>query len=283
MEVDYKSISPELRDKLSHWEKNARSQKQVELLEKIAAKPHQVVVLLGDGKKSAEQTTADLTGLLTEIRDALGDLNGKEAPETPDYARPVVEAVSKLEQVLSRALRPQPAPQVNVNAPEVDLRGVEDLLKSDIPKAFEKAVKLIPKTEIPENDYSSLLDALERMSGQLESIDIATRLKVQGPGGSSSSGSTVTISGPTSAAVTSVGDTITSTQLIASNPNRKEVEFLNTSSAILYIKKGGGTASATSYTVYLNQGDYYSTDSKVDFSGVWSSDAGGLVLITENT
>ena len=86
---------------------------------------------------------------------------------------------------------------------------------------------------------------------------------------------------PSTPTVTTVGDTVTSTQLIAANTSRKEVEFYNGSTAILYLLKGTGTASATNYTVQLNQGDYYSSDVTSAFQGVWASDAGGSVLITE--
>lgn len=86
-----------------------------------------------------------------------------------------------------------------------------------------------------------------------------------------------------SVSVTSVGDTTSSTQLIASNSSRKEVEFYNNSSAILYLLKGSGTASSSNFTVALAKDDVYATDSTVAFQGVWASDAGGSVLITENT
>lgn len=88
---------------------------------------------------------------------------------------------------------------------------------------------------------------------------------------------------PSASAVTSVGDSITSATLIAANTSRKEVEFINKSSATLYLLKGAGTASSTNHTVALETNDYYSSDSTVAFVGVWSSDAGGTVLITEST
>ncbi len=88
---------------------------------------------------------------------------------------------------------------------------------------------------------------------------------------------------PSTPTVTTVGDTVTSTQLIASNTSRKEVEFYNGSTAILYLLKGTGTASATNYTVQLNQGDYYNSDVTSAFQGVWASDAAGNVLITSTT
>lgn len=93
---------------------------------------------------------------------------------------------------------------------------------------------------------------------------------------------TVIPQGPSTPTVTTVADTTTSTTLISANTSRKEVEFFNTSTAIIYLLKGTGTASATNFTVQLNQGDYYSTDITSAFQGVWASDAGGSVLITES-
>lgn len=88
---------------------------------------------------------------------------------------------------------------------------------------------------------------------------------------------------PSSVAVTLIGDTITSAQLIAANSARKEIEFYNISSATLYLLKGAGTASSTNCTVQISVGDYYSSNYTGEFNGVWSSDAGGTVSITEST
>lgn len=88
---------------------------------------------------------------------------------------------------------------------------------------------------------------------------------------------------PSTPTVTSVGDTTSSTTLLASNSNRLEAEFYNNSTAILYLLKGSGTASSTNYTVQMAQGDYYTTSYTGIVKGVWASDAGGSVLITEST
>jgi hypothetical protein len=101
------------------------------------------------------------------------------------------------------------------------------------------------------------------------------------PAGAAAIGS-VTIAQPATPTVTTVGDTVTSTTLIAANTSRKEVEFFNGSSAILYLLKGTGTASSTNYTAQLSQGDYYSSNITSAFTGVWASDAAGSVLITES-
>lgn len=88
---------------------------------------------------------------------------------------------------------------------------------------------------------------------------------------------------PSTPVVTAVGDSITSGTLVAANTSRKEVEFYNGSSAILYLLKGTGTASASNYTVQLNQGDYYGSDITSAFVGIWASATGGKVYITEST
>lgn len=93
----------------------------------------------------------------------------------------------------------------------------------------------------------------------------------------------VAISQPSTPAVTSVGDTTTSTTILAANTSRKEAEFINKSSATLYLLKGTGTASATNHTVALATDDYYASDYTGAFTGVWTSDAGGIVLVTSST
>lgn len=115
--------------------------------------------------------------------------------------------------------------------------------------------------------------------GNHEALDVAIR----DASGNQITNFDVTVDEGSSASVTSVGDTTTSTQLKTSNSSRKEIEFYNTSTAILYLLKGTGTASSTNFTVQLSQNDYYSSKSKAAFQGVWASDAGGVVLVTEST
>ena len=155
---------------------------QLQALEDIAKMTQEVVNILDDQKK--DKSVDNLGVLLTDIRESLSALKDKEAPETPDYAKPVVEAVSKLEKALSasiKAINFKPAikvdaPAVNVAPPNVDLKGVEKAL-GNLPKAFEQAIKLIPKAEIPEQDFTPLLSAWEGISEQLQSIDTASRMK----------------------------------------------------------------------------------------------------------
>lgn len=86
------------------------------------------------------------------------------------------------------------------------------------------------------------------------------------------------------AAHTNVNDTASSTTLLAANTARKGATIWNDSTAILYLKLGA-TASTTSFTVKLNQDDYY----EVPFGytgiidGIWASDASGAARIVEFT
>lgn len=90
--------------------------------------------------------------------------------------------------------------------------------------------------------------------------------------------------GPSDASVTSVADTTTETQLIAANSDRLELEITNTSSAVLYVLKGSGTAAADNLTVRLAQNETYSTEFTGAVRGVWETDPGdGNALITEST
>lgn len=84
------------------------------------------------------------------------------------------------------------------------------------------------------------------------------------------------------ATVTSVSGTITSTTLLASNANRRQMIFFNDSSAVLYLKFGA-TASSTSFTVRLDKNQLYEAPNPVYsgiVDGVWAS-ASGAVRITE--
>jgi len=87
-------------------------------------------------------------------------------------------------------------------------------------------------------------------------------------------------------AVTSVGDQNTSLTLITATAGQvlKGASFVNTSSAILYLLQGIGTASSSNYSVALSQNDYFEAPHenwvRGGVSGIWASDAGGAVLIT---
>ena len=84
--------------------------------------------------------------------------------------------------------------------------------------------------------------------------------------------------------LTSVGDEITSTTILAANGNRKYFRIHNNSGAILYLDETGGTASATNFTKLIAANGEYDPPGAITagaITGIWASDAGGSALITE--
>lgn len=173
--LDETKLTPEQRDQLEAYR---QTEKQLQSLQDIADMTHEVINLLSDANKNTDKIEA-LGALLRDTREQLVTLNKKEAPEAPDYAKPIVAAISKLENSLPKAIK---APQVNVAAPSVhvdapDLTEFTRILRTEIPSAFQKAIKSIPKVEVYKPDFAPLLSAWEGISEQLVSIENATRMK----------------------------------------------------------------------------------------------------------
>lgn len=169
-------LTDEQRDKLDAY--NAQ-QKQLTILQDIADMTQEMLMDGDKEKKFTQKAVEDFGALLVDMRESLDALNSREDPEAPDYAKPVVEAVAKLEKALASI---EVKPSVTVSTPEVrvpalDVSPITKILKEDIPRAFEKAISLIPKFEMPEPDNSELLAAWEGISEQLVSIETATRMK----------------------------------------------------------------------------------------------------------
>lgn len=174
--------TPEQLDRLESYK---QAETQISELQGIAKKLQTVINELNNVQHKGEKNTGDMGSLLMDIRESIDELVSKEDPEQPDYAKPVVEAVNKLEKALSSSIsKIDVKPEVKVDAPEtpkIDLKGVEKVLKTDIPKAFDKSIKSIPQTELPETDFSPLVDKLEELAEKLNSIDTGVRLKPQSP------------------------------------------------------------------------------------------------------
>jgi hypothetical protein len=174
---DPTKLTPEQRDKLESYQ---QAQDQLQVLSDIAMMVQELINVADDSKKNTDQLK-DLGAVLIDSREQLMALNKKEAPETPDFAKPVVEALKTLEKALKGLdVKPQvnvEAPSVSVQAPDVDLTEINKILSREIPKAFKEAISLIPKVEIPKTDNSELLKAWEGISEQLVSLENATRLK----------------------------------------------------------------------------------------------------------
>lgn len=84
-------------------------------------------------------------------------------------------------------------------------------------------------------------------------------------------------------ATSSVSDTASSTQLLASNSERKGAAIWNDSSAVLYVLLGSDTASATNCTAKVAADGYYETPPTYlgEVKGIWASDSSGAARITE--
>lgn len=95
--------------------------------------------------------------------------------------------------------------------------------------------------------------------------------------------SAIQLRGSTTANITSVSSSASSVAILAANPNRRGASVVNTSSAILYLRMDGGTATATTgHSVQMASNTYF----EVPFgytgaiSGIWAS-SNGQANITE--
>ncbi len=170
--LDPAKLTPEQRDKLENY-KMVKEQNQS--LADIADMMQELLDVADTGNKNTGQLKA-LGAILTDAREQLVEMNKKEAPEAPDYGKPIVEAIGKLEKAVQAQ---ETKPQVNVASPNVqvdapDLTEFNNILRKEMPKAFKEAIKLIPKTDvvIPEAP-----DRWDEVIDWLQSIDTASRMK----------------------------------------------------------------------------------------------------------
>lgn len=192
MQEDLSKMNPKIdksklsESQLAQLEVYQSNQDQLQKLEDIAAMSHELVNYLSDIKSNKKLD--ELGTLVMDMRESLASINSKEAPEQPDTAKPVVDAMSRLEKALTAAIKSinvKPnvsvnAPDVKVDSPKIDLTGIQKELKA-LPKAFESAIKNIPQPVIPENDDTQMLNKLDDMLEWLQSIDTASRMKPQMP------------------------------------------------------------------------------------------------------
>lgn len=84
------------------------------------------------------------------------------------------------------------------------------------------------------------------------------------------------------AKLTTVASSATSASLIGANPARKTLIIQNTSTAVLYVKLGGGTATATTaHSIQLASNAYVIIEGFTGaVSGIWAS-ANGQANLTE--
>jgi len=96
--------------------------------------------------------------------------------------------------------------------------------------------------------------------------------------------SVATESGVSTATLSNVASSNTTTTLLSANSARRSATFVNDSTSVCYVKFGT-TASATSFTVKMQPGDYYELPQpcytgRID--AIWVS-ANGNMRITELT
>lgn len=174
LKLDRTKLTPEQLNQLDAYE---NSQKELQTLQDIADMVQELINIAD--KSEGEKQFKEFGAILTDARNQLVELNKKEVPETPDYTKPILDALSRLEKAFNAI---EVKPNINVTTPKVDsptvnvdLKGVEKLLKTDIPNAFKTSISLIPKP--PEDkDYTDKFDA---MLEWLQSIDTASRMKPQ--------------------------------------------------------------------------------------------------------
>lgn len=183
-------IPDDLKKKLEKWESNRPENRTLRVLEDIASMMQEVSSTLSE--KPDDSHDKKIGAILVDMRESLSAIKSKEDPEIPDFSKPILEGLSKLEKALTAAvdnidMKPQFNPNIQVDTPNVnisapDLSGVEKILKADIPKAFKAAIALIPENpEMPTTDLTKLENLLSGMTEQLESIDTASRMKPQFP------------------------------------------------------------------------------------------------------
>lgn len=186
MGIEYSKLDPQTRKLLEDVESRKPEVQSLAELKKVSQSLEGLSAYLQRQNQTTEKTSGDIADVLLDVRDALDEFTSQEAPEQPDYAKPVVGAVEDLKTALTAAIKgievsPKvAAPNVKVEAPKLDLSGVEKAMR-EIPKALEAAIKKMPQTEIPETDLSPLVSKFDDMLAKLSEIDTGVRMKPQSP------------------------------------------------------------------------------------------------------
>lgn len=221
--INYSKLSPQTLDKIKKWDANQPAQKQLVALKDLADMTQEMLGVLEDASKSNDEFKKELAPVLLDIREKLQDISSKETPEQKDFTKPIVDGLTKLEAKLAKIdFKPEFKPNINVDAPavsvspSVDLKGIEKILKTDLPKAFNDAIKLIPEVELQENtDYT---DKFEAMLAQLASIDTATRMKPQP--------STMKVTNPDGSAIGSLSGSTIYITVLRANTGDPDITYI---------------------------------------------------------
>lgn len=143
------------------------------------------------------------------------------------------------------------------------------------------AAPFSPYVDMPPGDFAAILMAWDETAGKfLPLSSTANALNVI---------AVVVTEGPDAGAITSVDDEISSTTILAANTGRLGATFFNDSTATLYLALANTTASTTNYSLQIPANGYYELPVSKGgpytgiIVGIWSSDAGGSVKVTELT
>lgn len=254
---DYSKISPELRAKLEELDKQRPENQSLQKLQDIALMLQEIIMTDDEKRKGSNKTIEEFGALLTDARESLQTIANKEDKEFPDFAKPITDLLDKLvEAVNSKEYSPKidvkvpdinvPTPQVTVDVDAPDLKGIEKLLKTEMPRAFEEAISKIPQTEIPEYP-----DRWDEVMQWLESIDTASRkkptpptqLKVVNPDGT-----------PVSDVTSLPTDTYSAIAIDASSSGDNTIVAITNSARLYYVSLSANGANSADVTAIVKIG-----------------------------
>jgi len=287
-EINTKTLTEEQRERL---EAHNHNKEQMGFLSDIASKIKGLSTLLEAQSKNKD--IQGLEALLGDIKQSMEGLVSKEPPEALDFAKPVVKAVAGLEKSFKKAiegieLNPEfkvsPTP-VDVKIPKPDFKGIEKILKTEMPKAFKKAISQIPETTFP-----AIPDRWDEVIELLGEIDTATRMKplqgsikVTNPDGTDIGGGgltdtelratavpvsgTVNLGATDNAVLDAIKDVldIINAKDVASGTDFDHIDGQQTSATVdTYVYKTGGSGGTTVQTVVVT----YTNSAKTDVDTV---------------
>lgn len=244
--IDRSKLSASQLAELENWE---RGEKQLQTLQDIADMSQELVNLMDDLKKN--QDVKKVGTILLDMKKVAEALRDKKDPEQLDYSRPIVKAVTDLDKAFAKHLKALDLkPNIKVDAPKVeapDLSGIEDAI-AQMPQAFEKAIKLIPKPVIPKTDNKPLLEAWERISDQLESLENVTRMKTQAP-------TTMKVTNPDGSSIGSLTDSTYSASAVdAASSGDNTIVAITNGARLYYVALSANGANSADVTAIVKIG-----------------------------
>lgn len=180
-------LPKELIDKLEKWDKQKPLNRQVRAAEDTADMIQQMLDILERSDKGTDLFRKQASPILVDVREKLQEIASKESPKQDN--KDIIKALENVEKTLKKIeVKPEfkptikvDTPEVNISPPSVDLKGIEKILRSELPKAFAEAISKIPETEIPNTDFQPLVDQYQGMNEILSSIDTAVRIRPEFP------------------------------------------------------------------------------------------------------